>query len=90
MFAHDVYEAIHEWYRNRSMIQPPHVRDTLAPSNGNYRPAFLQTQQEYKGGSEPDTENPTDFPPPDIVHATKDTTPLRSPRVLLSTEKVLG
>jgi hypothetical protein len=85
VFAHDVYEAIHEWYGNRAMIQPPHVGDTLAPSDINYRPALLQAQQEYEGGSEPDTEDPTDFPPPDTVHATEDTTPPRSPRVPLST-----
>ena len=85
VFAHDVYEAIHEWYGNRPMIQPPHVRDTLAPSDGNYRPTLLQAQQEYEGGSEPNIEDPTDFPPPDIMQATEDTTPPRSPRVPLST-----
>ena len=63
------------------------MRDTLAPSDGNYRPALSQAQQEYEGGSEPDTEDPTDFPPgppPDTVHATEDTTSPRSPRVPLS------
>ena len=85
VFAHDVYEAIHEWYGNRPMIQPPQVRDTLAPSDGNYCPALSQAQQEYEGGSEPDTEDPTDFLPPDTLHATEDTTSPRSPHVLLST-----
>ena len=85
VFAHDVYEAIHEWYGNRPMIQPPHVRDTLAPSDSNYRPTLSQAHQEYEGGSEPDTEDLSDFPPPDPVHVTEDTTPPRSPRVPLST-----
>jgi hypothetical protein len=43
VFAQNVYEAIHEWYGNRPMIQPPHVRDMLAPNDRNYRPPLSQS-----------------------------------------------
>ncbi|KAG0571202.1 hypothetical protein M758_6G209500 [Ceratodon purpureus] len=35
VFAQDVYEAIHEWFANMPMIQPPHTHDMLSPSDGN-------------------------------------------------------
>lgn len=84
VFAQDVYDSIHEWYGNRPMIQPPHVRDLLAPQDANYRAPLSTAQNDYDGESEPETDDPSDFPP-DSTHCTEDSTPPRSPRMASST-----
>lgn len=35
-FPEEFFCAIHEWYGNRPQINPPHVRDCLAPNDANY------------------------------------------------------
>lgn len=60
MFAQEFYDAIHEWYSNRPQIQPPHVRDLLAPNDGNYQLPSQQHQLEGEDDSEPDQDDAYD------------------------------
>ena len=85
VYAQETYDAIHEWFGGRPMIQPPHMRDTLASNDGNYQHPASQTLQGDEGDSEPDTEDPIDYTQRDYVQATDDSTPPRSPRVASST-----
>jgi len=73
--AQVVYEAIHEWFNNRPMMQPLYVQDLLASNDGNYRPLQSQFQQGYNAKSELDIDDPMDFPPPHHVQRTKESTP---------------
>ena len=87
VFSQETHDTIHEWFGNCPMIQPPHIRDTLAPNDANFQPSAsqTQTQQEDDGESEPDTKDPMDYPPPENLHATDESSPPRSPRGASST-----
>jgi hypothetical protein len=61
-FMKEYFDAIYEWYGNRPQIQPPHVRDLLAPDDGNFR-----REQQHAGSddddhaeNEPHTDDPMD------------------------------
>jgi hypothetical protein len=36
-FDHYVYRDMHEWLKHKLTMNPPHFRDLLSPSDGNYR-----------------------------------------------------
>jgi hypothetical protein len=35
-FSQELYDQIHEWFGQRPQIQPPHIRDLLAPDDANH------------------------------------------------------
>lgn len=79
-FAQDVFDAIHEWFGNRPMIQPPHVRDLLSPQDANYR---TLPQERHELGEECDSEpeaDDADLTQPEGFDTTEESTPPRSPR----------
>ena len=60
-FPHDIFVAIHEWCRNRPQIQPPHVRDLLAPNDANYKPKEVQDEAEDDDTNDDNSEDPMDL-----------------------------
>ena len=83
-FSQEVFEAINEWYGNRPQIQPPHVRDLFAPTDNNYIGHDNQTSEGEEDPSEPDIEDPMDFPVHHTVEGAADVTPPRSPQMASS------
>jgi len=71
--------TIHEWYGNRPQIQPPHVRDLLAPEDSNYGANANQLQEGDEDASEPDMDDPMDFPETQTSKPSMDTTTPQSP-----------
>ena len=84
-FSQEVFETINEWYGNRPQIQPPHVLDLLAPTDNNYIGYDNQTSEGEEDPSEPDTEDPMDFPVHRTIEGAADVTPPRSPQMASST-----
>jgi hypothetical protein len=71
-FMKEYFDAIHEWYGNRLQIQPPQVRDLLAPDDSNFR-----REQQHAGSddddhaeNEPHTDDPMDASESDPVACT--------------------
>ena len=60
-FPHDIFVAIHEWCHNRRQIQPPHVRDLLAPNDANYRPKEVEDEAEDDDTNDDNSEDPMDL-----------------------------
>ncbi|KAG0594510.1 hypothetical protein M758_UG083900 [Ceratodon purpureus] len=85
MFAKEFYDAIHEWYSNRPQIQPPHVRDLLAPNDSNYHPQAQQHQQEGEEDSDADQEEAYDNPVQEAFESTDASSQPRSPQRSSST-----
>lgn len=58
-FSKEVFNAIHEWYRNRPQIQPPHICNFLVLRNGNFHGQQRHdlSDAEDKGDEEPKTDN---------------------------------
>lgn len=80
-FGQDVFDAIHEWYGNRPQMQPPHVRDTLAPNDSNYRWPQPDTQiNAEEADIEPDMEDPLELSQQEAFDTTEGSSPPRSPR----------
>ena len=87
LFPQDVYHAIDDWYGNRPQIQPPHVRDLLAPNDDNYRPHEVQQQVANDDTNDQDIEDPMDFAAAEETarESTEQTSPPRSPLTSSST-----
>jgi hypothetical protein len=60
MFAHELYDHIHEWFGQRPQIQPPHIWDLLAIHNGNHLGIHASHESDDEGSEEShlETENP--------------------------------
>lgn len=84
-FSQEMYNAINDWYGARPQIQPPHVRDTLAPNDKNCTTHQRQQQVPDDANSEDDTEDPMDPPAEASPDAMDDSTPPRSPFTSTST-----
>jgi len=74
-FPQEIFYAIHEWFRNRPQIHPPHVRDTLAPTDSNYQVQGSQVQHNEEDQSDPETEDPMDMGLAEPVEDIGDSTP---------------
>ena len=47
-----VYDEMHTWLRHKPTMNPPHFRDLLHPSNGNFRPPSRNMEDFTSGGEE--------------------------------------
>ena len=76
-FSEEFYRAINDWYGSRPQINPPHVRDIMAPNDANYRP---HEGEPHSGDQDHnDSEDAMDFEGTDGTEGTGGNTPPQSP-----------
>lgn len=76
-FSEEFFRAIHDWFGSRPQITPPHVRDVLAPNDGNYRqPDNAQHDADH---DDSDSEDAMDMEATDTTDGTGGKTPPPSP-----------
>ena len=84
-FSQEIFGAIDDWFGSRAQIQPPHVRDLLAPNDDNYQPQEPEHETAEDGNSEGESEDPMDVVAAEAVDTTEGNTPPRSPLTSSST-----
>lgn len=84
-FPQEIFGAIDEWYGNRPIIQPPHVRDLLSPNDNNYRANERVEEGPEDDTSIQDSDDPMDLAAAEADGGTQHGTPPRSPRTGSST-----
>ena len=76
-FSEEFYCAINDWYGSRPQINPPHVRDIMAPNDANYRPH--EGEPHSRDQDHNDFDDAMDFEGTDGTEGTGGNTPPQSP-----------